>query len=180
MKRQARSRCLQTLCMAVVLILTGCATGQRASETEQVSIGPYPALTGRLIVMEPTKRWQVLLTWRAATPDHGWLRLTHAATNTVIELRWQGGAMELRDNRQPAWHAVDRTSLSEHGIVIAPQELATILLGRMPAHFQKVSVNRWKSMNNGAVIQLQWVPQAHRLMMTDLKHGRKATLIIQP
>jgi len=165
--------------MAVILILAGCATDHRVRVAEQVSIGPYPAFTGRLIVIEPTKRWQVLLTWRASTPDHGWLRITHAATNTVIELRWQGGTMELRDNRQPAWHPVGRARLSEHGIVIAPQELAAILLGQMPAHFHKISDNRWES-SSGAPIRLQWMQQSHKLIMSDIKHGRKATLIIQP
>ncbi len=180
MNSAARLRCLRALCIALALVMAGCAASHRANIGEAVSIGPYPAFTGRLIVIEPTRRWQVLLSWRATAPDHGWLRITHAATNTILELRWQGDAMEMRDNRNPDWHTVNRARLAEHGIVIAPQELAAILLGRMPAHFHSVSANRWKSTNNGSMIQLQWTPKAHRLMMTDLKHGRKATLIIQP
>jgi len=167
--------------MAAVLILAGCASNHRAtSVAEQASIGPYPAFTGRLIVMEPTKRWQVLLTWRASTPDRGWLRITHAATNTVIEMRWRGDTMELRDNRQPAWQPVGRAKLAEHGIVIAPRELATFLLGQVPAQFHNISTNRWESRRDGAPIRLQWMPQSRKLTMSDLKHGRRAILIIQP
>jgi len=166
--------------MLLLLVLSGCAsTAHRTSDSES-SIGPYPAFSGRLIVIEPTKRWQVLLTWQAKTPDQGALRIVHAATNTIVELRWQGTNMDIRDNQQPAWRPVGRAQLSEHGIVIPPQELAAILLGRMPAHFRKRSANTWDSTAGGTLIRLKWKQQAHSLSMTDIKHGRKATLIIQP
>jgi hypothetical protein len=169
--------------MATLLLLAGCAgTSQYLPDesTKAVSIGPYPSFSGRLIVIEPAKRWQVLIKWKANQPEHGWLRMTHAATGTVIELRWQGEAMQVRDNREPAWRPIGLGQLSKHGIVIQPQTLAAILLGHMPSHFKQKDKQTWESRQSGSLIRLRWQAQAHKLTMTDLKHGRKATLIIQP
>jgi len=88
--------------------------------------------------------------------------------------------MEIRDNQQPAWRPVEQAQLAEHGIVIPPQELAAILLGHMPAHFRQRTSNSWESNNGGKLIRLQWKQPSHKLTMSDIKHGRKATLIIQP
>ncbi len=168
--------------MAALLLLGGCAgtLHQPDSPAAAVAIGPYTAFSARLIVIEPNRRWQVLLKWQAYTPELGWLRMTHAATGTVVELRWQGEAMQIRDNREPDWRSVGLGQLSRHGIVIQPQALAAILLGHMPNRFKQTDAQTWESRQSGSLIRLQWQAQAHKLTMTDLKHGRKATLIIQP
>jgi len=170
-------------CMAVMLLSGGCASTSLYQPNESataVSIGPYPAFSGRLIVIEPSKRWQVLIKWKAEQPEHGWLRISHAATGTVVELRWQGKAMQIRDNSAPDWKPIGLEQLSKHGIVIPPQMLAAILLGQMPAHFKQTDDRIWQSRQSGSLIRLRWQPQTHKLTMTDMKHGRKATLIIQP
>ncbi|MFQ5518540.1 MAG: lipoprotein insertase outer membrane protein LolB [Mariprofundus sp.] len=145
-----------------------------------VSIGPFATFSGRLIVIEPTRRWQVALTWQAEKPELGQLRITHAATATVVELRWQGQQMQVRDNQQPGWRHIGPEQLSEHGIVIPPQQLAAILLGQMPVHFRAKKPGNWESTAHGHLIRLRWQQSANKLTMTDIKHGRKATLIIQP
>lgn len=177
------SKCFGILCIAALLQLGGCATTSQYKPVESaaaISIGPYPAFSGRLIVIEPTKRWQVLLKWQADRPELGWLRITHAVTGTVVELRWQGEAMQIRDNREPDWRQIGLEQLSKHGIVIPPQALAAILLGHMPARFKQKDEQTWESRESGSLIRLRWQPQARKLTMTDMIHGRKATLIIQP
>jgi len=173
---------LASVCMAAIVLLGGCAgtSHQPDASAKAVAIGPYTSFSARLIVMEPSRRWQVLLQWQADTPERGWLRMTHAATGTVIELRWQGEAMQVRDNRTPGWRVIGMDQLSSHGIVIRPQALAAILLGHMPGYFKQTDTQVWESRQPGRLIRLRWQAQAHKLTMTDLKHGRKATLIIQP
>jgi len=177
------SRCFGIACIAALLLSGGCAGTSRYQTDEPVtvaSIGPYPSFSGRLIVIEPSKRWQVLIKWDANQAERGRLRITHAATGTVVELRWQGQAMQIRDNREPDWRPIGLEQLSERGIVIPPQTLASILLGRMPARFKTTGEQTWESRESGNLIRLRWQPQSHKLTMIDMKHGRKATLIIQP
>ncbi len=169
-------------CMLVLLMLTGCATvsdKHTKSRPEQVSIGPYSDFSGRLIVIEPNRRWQVSLTWRATEPDLGWLRIAHAASGVVVELRWQQAKMQLRDQRNPLWRMVTINELAEQGIIIPPQELASILLGQMPARFVRRDESTWDSKTAAGIVRLQWQAQSQRLTMTDLKHGRRATLLIE-
>lgn len=172
-----------TRCIALValLVVAGCATTaghHDGADAEAVSIGPYPALTGRLVVIEPNRRWQVLLSWRASQPERGWLRITHAASGVVIELRWHQQQMLLRDNRDPDWRLVTSAELSEQGIILPPQEMAAILLGQMPARFVRRNASTWESHTGTGIVRLQWQADAHRLTMTDLKHGRRAMLLI--
>ncbi|MDQ7010700.1 MAG: hypothetical protein Q9M29_02655 [Mariprofundaceae bacterium] len=144
-------------------------------------IGHYPAFTGRLIVINASKRWQVVINWRASTPEHGWLRLTHAASGRIIEIEWTGGAMRLRDNQaaSPSWRPVSSDELATHGIVLTPRTLATILLGTMPPNLKSRQRHIWEGRYGGSVMRLQWSATAKRLTITDINHGRKAILIIQ-
>jgi len=167
----------------VVLLSGGCASTSKYQPGEAgkaVAIGPYASFSGRLIVIEPARRWQVLIQWKAEQAKRGWLRITHAATGTVVELRWQGKAMQIRDNNAPAWQPIGLAKLSKYGIVIPPQTLAAILLGHMPDHFIQKDEQTWESRQSGHLIRLRWQSNTHKLTMSDLKHGRKATLIIQP
>jgi len=162
----------------VTLLLAGCATPIK-STTHTAGIGPFTTFSARLIVIEPAHRWQVLLDWDAPTADHGTLRLTHAASNTVIEFRWQGRLMYIRDGSSNAWHTITTAQLAEHGIFIHPARLAAILRGQMPADFHTHGPDQWESRRDGNLIRLRWYADNQRLLMSDIAHGRKATLIIQ-
>jgi len=144
------------------------------------SIGPYPAFSGRLIVIETTRRWQTTLNWKAESPEQGWLRLTHAASGTVVEFRWLHETMQVRDNKNTTWKQINQHQLSQQGIVLPPQQLASVLLGKIPNHFKQKKPFHWESLASGSLIKLEWNSDRHRLMISDIKHGRRATLIIQP
>lgn len=172
--------------LAVVLLLCSCATlpapEQSASwhSTDELAdgIGPYRSLSARLLVIEPTRRWQVILDWQAESGTSGRARLTHAASGTVVELRWQRDNIQLRDNKMPAWRKVSLAELSEHGIVLSPYALSRFLAGHVPSGFRQTSRDNWESRRDGKLLRVQWFPEARRLVLTDIKHGRKATLIV--
>jgi len=149
------------------------------------AMGPYETFSGRLIVMEPRRRWQVQLQWQAMQANQGWVRLTHVASNKVVELRWQDQSMQMRSNSALSWQETGQKQLAEQGIVLAPRQLATLLLGNTPAHFQrKHNTNAdtiiWDSHGLKPFVRLQWQQKSHRLTMTDMTHGRQAILIIEP
>lgn len=164
---------------ALVVWLGGCAMPPPGA-TPASSIGPYPAFSGRLLVIEQAKRWQVEVDWRAATPADGWLRLTHAASGRVLVLTWHGGAMHLSDNQDPAHpdRPVSEAALAAHGIVIPPQQLAAILLGQMPPEFRPAGPNRWQGISHGRPVRIDWNAGARRLTLTDMKRGSRAILLI--
>jgi len=167
----------------IVLLLgfSSCATIRDRQEPARVpsAIGPYRNFSGRLIVIEPTRRWQVMLKWQAETAAQGRVRLTHAASNRVAELQWQHENIQMRDNEHPDWQIIGRQKLAEMGIVMPPQQLASILLGNMPAHFQRKNDNTWESRQTGDLIRLHWQADRRKLSLTDIRHGRQATLIIE-
>jgi len=162
--------------LSSLLLLSACASAP-LPVTSTATIGPYPSFTGRLIVIEPARRWQTAIDWQADNPDNGRLRLTHAASNTIIEFRWQQGSMRVRDNRNMAWRPISQAELAKRGIVLPPTELATMLLGGLPDTFHQQKPGLW--LNSKRTIRLQWYAGSQRLVMTDIAHGRKATLIIQ-
>lgn len=168
------------LLILATLALTSCASMPGKGDGLPSSIGPYSRFDGRLIVIEPSRRWQVLLRWHADSRQQGWLRLTHAATGKVVEFQWLNEQMHIRDNSHPEWQQIGRQRLAEQGIVIPPQQLASILLGSMPSQFKRKNGNTWESRQSGGLIRLEWQAEQQKLTMTDMRHGRKATLIIQP
>ncbi|MDX8407337.1 MAG: lipoprotein insertase outer membrane protein LolB [Mariprofundaceae bacterium] len=175
--------------IAVLLLPAACSSlpGKTPTTThmEKTAVmGPYSEFSGRLLVMQPRRRWQVSLQWAASSPGQGWLRLSHAASNSVIELRWQNQDMQLRSNTHTAWQAISERQLAEQGIVLPPQQLAALLLGHVPDHFvQKPGNGRddiiWESQGLKSFMRLQWRASSQRLSMTDMTHGRRAILIIQ-
>jgi len=182
MQTELRSR-LKTVTPAILLalmlsfMLTSCA----GKQIEQVSgIGPYSHVQGRLLVIEPARRWQAMIDWQATQIDEGSLRLTHAATGTVVEFQWRGEQMLLRSNSDPLWRDINRQQLAAEGIVIPPQELAAILLGRMPRSYRSSGINVWENHDDSQFIRVEWQADAHKLTLTDIRHGRVATLLIQP
>ncbi|MDQ6966146.1 MAG: hypothetical protein Q9M23_04395, partial [Mariprofundaceae bacterium] len=145
---------------------------------QEAGIGPFTSVHARLLVIEPSKRWQVLLDWHADSPTSGHARMSHAASNTVVELRWQHDAIEMRDNASPAWRKLSTAQLAEQGIVVSPYTLSRFLAGRIPAGFTQRKVNLWESRRAGGIIRVQWHAQAKRLEISDIRHGKRATLII--
>ena len=168
---------LRLAILLLAVAISGCAGSIRPASTEQ-AIGPFPAFKGRLLVMEPNRRWQVSIDWQASTAEAGRLRLTHAASGTVVELIWQHHLMQLRDSSRPEFRPVTQTDLQAHGIVIPPWTLAAILLNSMPPVFHAVSPSQWEAHIDGALIRIRWRPANRRLVLTDVTHGRQATLII--
>ncbi len=175
-----RSAC-STLLITLLLNLSSCATVPNSQSAANVpaAIGPYADFSGRLIVIEPKRRWQVLLKWQTETSEQGKVRLTHAATNRVVEVQWQHEHIQVRDNEHPDWQIIGQQKLMELGIVLPPQQLASILLGNIPAHFKQKSDNTWESRQTGGLIRLHWQASRQKLSMIDITHGRQATLLIE-
>ncbi|GAV19704.1 hypothetical protein MMIC_P0656 [Mariprofundus micogutta] len=166
------------LLLLLGLLVAGCA---KKIDTETATgIGPYPEFSGRLIVIEPKRRWQVSVNWQSSSPEKGWLRLTHAVSGTVVDFRWSHDFMEVRDNNNGYWKNISQQQLGKQGIVLPPQQLASVLLDEMPSHFKKKNGNTWESTASGSLIRLEWKAEKQQLIMTDMLHGRRATLIIQP
>jgi len=88
--------------------------------------------------------------------------------------------MWLRDNqaRSPAWRVLSQEELASHGIVISPRELSGFLTGHVPPGFKTKGANRWFIHRNNSNIRVEWNAQKKRLIFSDIKHGRKATMII--
>jgi len=143
------------------------------------SIGPYSKFSGRLIVIQPSKRWQVAIDWQAQEPKHGQLRLSHAATATVIDFRWSDNDMEIRDNKFPYWRPIQQDELTTYGLVIPPQQLASILLNHIPQHYIEKKPGTWESKDSGSLIRIHWQADLKKLTISDIQHGRVAKLIIQ-
>jgi len=162
--------------IAAALLISACATLPDQG-ARHASIGPFPAFDGRLIVIEPTRRWQVIVHWQGER-QQGAARFTHAASGRVAEIRWQGQTIELRDGENPYWRPIHNTQLAEHGIVLPPQQMAAILTGHLPASLHTKDNNRWEGRLQGSFIRLQWQPAEQRLELTDVTHGRRAILII--
>ncbi|MDT8375914.1 MAG: lipoprotein insertase outer membrane protein LolB [Mariprofundaceae bacterium] len=160
-------------------LMSACAT-IKPHETVS-SIGPYQNFSGRLMVIEPSRRWQVMVHWDGQ-PDRGQVRLTHAVSNRIILVSWEGEQIRMADNQNPAdgWKLVNHSQLRSTGIILPPQQLAMILNGRVPAPLKEQKPNLWRGKIDGALILLKWTEEQKRLAITDITHGREVILIIQP
>lgn len=158
----------------IPLIFAACASLPPATTPSS----RYTDFTARLIVIDTNARWQAMLDWHAAKAETGWMRITHAASSRIVELRWQGPKVWLRDNQapSPSWRRLKAGELAEHGIPLQPSELATFLLGGQPHGFTKTAKESWTGTRGKARITVRW--RGNRLSVTDATHGRRATLII--
>ncbi|MDQ6986441.1 MAG: hypothetical protein Q9M25_01395, partial [Mariprofundaceae bacterium] len=134
-------------------------------------------ITARLLVIEPKRRWQVMLDWQAQKTS-GRARLVHAASGNIVELRWQKDDIQLRDNHAPNWRKINMQQLAEHGIVISPYTLSRFLAGHIPAGFHRKNANTWESTRDGKLIRVIWQSERKQLIISDIRHGRRATLMI--
>jgi len=160
-------------------LLAGCLKAPLPADTPPQL--HYPHFSGRLAVIEPQRRLQVAVQWDAERAGEGFVRLSDALTATVVELRWQNARIELRDNRAPQWRAVAAEQLAAHGIVLAPQELAALLLGQLPAdlRWQRGGWERRLTDEYGErLLRIEWDAQLQRLTLRDAQKGRMAILTI--
>jgi len=175
----------KSLCFALLAILGACSWNIPVEPTATVHkaasqhIGPFPSFSGRLIVINPSRRWQVEIDWQSYEPETGKLRLNHAFSSTIVDFRWSNSNMEVRDNTTPYWRDIEPEELAEYGIVLPPSQLASILLGKMPSHFHQKKSNMWESKQTGSLIRLHWQADLQKLTISDIQHGRIAKLIIQ-
>ena len=163
----------------ITFLISACATIEKHEAAS--SIGPYKNFTGRLIVIEPARRWQATIHWNGE-PDKGQVRLIHAASNRIILLSWEGERMQMADNQSPVegWELIDNRQLQSMGIILPPQQLAMILSGRIPHTLKEQQPDLWRGKIDGTLVLLKWIDALKRLEITDITHGRKATLLIQP
>jgi hypothetical protein len=163
----------------LTLLMSACATIERHEIIS--SIGPYQNFTGRLIVIEPSRRWQAIIHWDGQ-PDRGQVRLIHAASNRIVLVSWENKQMRMTDNQSPVegGKLIDNRQLRSMGIILPPQQLAMILNGRIPHSLKEQKPNLWRGKIDGTLVLLKWIDTRKRLEITDITHGRKAILIIQP
>ncbi len=161
------------------LWMTACAT--TGPYKEDLVIGPYTAFSGRLIVIEPARRWQVMVNWNG-TPEKGLVRLTHAASGRIVQISWHHDTIRILDNQAPEqkWRTVHREELISNGIILPPQQLASILSGQLPEMLVRKRPGEWEGKINGIFLRIKWSPGNHRLELIDITHGRTAIIIIQP
>lgn len=130
--------------------------------------------------MEPEHVWQAMLDWQSKQSGAGKIRIVHAASSRIVELRWHQDDIWLRDNQSKnlKWRHINKDELATTGIVISPRELSEFLGGHVPSGFQSKGSNNWIIHRNNSHIRVTWKPQTKRLVFSDIKHGRKATLVI--
>jgi len=175
------TRVIFTLCC--VLALTGCNTafkGSPPSLAERTASKPIiTQFDGRLLVIEPTRRWQASIHWQANLHE-GYARLTHAASSYIIEIQWLEENIRMRSNQNPHWQAISKHKLIDLGIILPPQMLAAILHHQIPSVFQSQGKQTWQGKFNGSLVRFMWKNNMRQLNITDITHGRTAMLKMNP
>jgi len=145
-----------------------------------ISNKPYTKFTARLIVTEPSRRWQVLVDWRNNGKDRGWLRLIHALTGRVVELRWQHERMWLRDNQAIGikWREINLNYLASYGIPLFPKDVARFLSGSAPDDFIRRGEDLWSGKRLNSTVNVKWNQSRRILKITDIRNGKIAILMI--
>lgn len=163
-------------------VITPVVTAPKIEPVAQTitGIGPYTEFSGRLLVIQKAKRWQVMVNWKANSPEQGWLRLHHAASSRIIEIKWHNNTLQTRDNHDnlPLWKKTKAAYLQQQGINISPQDLATFLLGDIPKGFTQKTNNEWRGHRGKSLIRVVWNPNSKRFMIMDMYKGSKIVLII--
>ena len=171
-----------SLVTVLIMLLTGCASLNHPPAEPSASIGPYENFDGRLLMIQPNKRWQVQIHWQG-TVKQGLVRLTHAASGRIVYLKWIGDRMSVLDNQatdaSASYKPISKAELSDQGLVIRPQQLAAILHGNIPASLKQQHAQQWKGKLNQSLIQLDWNPQLKKLTLKDSTHGNIAMLLIE-
>jgi len=166
-----------------VILLSACANlvvDKPSVSKPSSTIGPYSQITARIMVIEPEHVWQAMLNWQAKQADTGTMRVVHAASGRIVEIRWHDNEIWIRDNQSKSLKArrIGQKALTAIGIVISPQELSEFLGGHVPSGFQSTGSDKWMTQRNHSHVRVMWNPQTKHLVFSDIRHGRKATLII--
>ncbi len=171
---------IRWLLPVLMLLLASCATTRSPmSMTGEGQIGPFTTFHGRMIVMTPSRRWQVSIQWQTEDARRGYLRLLHPSTGFVLEARWKRPQVELRDSKYPQWRNVSIAEMQQQGILLPPWEMAAILQGDIPASFHVIGAGRWQRHVDDTLLRLQWQAGQQRLTLTDITHGRRIILVIE-
>ena len=168
------------LLTACLCLISACSPLKKASSDHTLH-HVWHSFDGRLLVLEPSRRWQVLVHWQADSHT-GTARLTHAATGRIITIAWRGRHIQLLDNQsaKAQWRDIDEQTLMQYGIVLAPQTIANILQQRIPEALEYKGKHIWQGKLEGNMIKISWQQDEHKLTMTDITHGRTAILRINP
>lgn len=172
MRSPARLRSVHGCLLVAALALAACAAIRPPTP-----LASLPAFSGRLLVIEAARRWQVTIDWRAEEENRGWMRLLHAAQGRIVELRWANGQAWMRDSAAPSpdWQPIGAEQIHAHGIGLMPEQLAAFLLGRVPAGFRAVGANHWQDTHG---LHVQWRTPGQLLEFSDARRGYRAILII--
>ncbi len=167
--------------LALLFLITACTHKPMIQHTSSPQDKIWQRFDGKLLVIEPTRRWQVLIHWEADLTQ-GKTRLTHIATSRIIELKWNHKHTYIRDNQTQhgQWREINHDVLMQYGIVLPPQMLSKILHNQIPSSLQTKDHEMWQGKLYGNSIRLSWKHNRHQLIITDISHGRTAILRIQP
>ncbi|MBF0282262.1 MAG: hypothetical protein HQM07_06825 [Zetaproteobacteria bacterium] len=138
------------------------------------------ALQGRMIVILPTQRYQLLMQWHQLSSDEGNIVLTHAASGRIAEMAWHKPQMYWRDNHdQPNWSRMTEAYLHEKGMVLKPWEISQLLQGKMFAHFKSRDGRVWEGTFKKQYLKIEWIAEKGKLLIESLTKGQQAILILQ-
>jgi len=149
--------------------------------TVEQSLSPIEKFSGRLLVVSTAKRFQVEIDWLGQV-QKGELRLTHAASGRIVDVTWEHESMLWRDNEHMGWSPLSENELSDMGVILPPWMLAKIFLGEMPSTMitkdQRTWRGTWLYNKSKLDLSIRWASDRKRVELTDLKHGKKAVVII--
>lgn len=173
--RQMRKLLPVATVISCMFLLASCA--KTPSKMKSPALAEF---TGRLIVIEPTRRWQVLISWHSLGKNEGWLRLNHAATGRIIELRWRNKMMWLRDNQaaRANWQGITLEDLRSYGISLFPNDITLFLAGQTPPDFIAAGEGMWRGIRMDHTLHVKWIQSKRHLRITDVSMGKIAILMI--
>ena len=167
-----------SLCLG---LLAACAATPKlvaTPKTEKIKV--VEDVQGRLLVMTAARRIQLWMQWHA-TMDAGTVRLTHAASGRVLDVRWQANQqsqwIEMRDNQeQTQWTRISMQAWRTMGVVLAPWTLAALLHHQPPKFLQAQDAEHWQGRVQQRLIRIHWQRDAGILTMRDMSAGNTAIL----
>ncbi|MDQ6950189.1 MAG: hypothetical protein Q9M26_00825 [Mariprofundales bacterium] len=166
-----------------VFLLTACTLHQPLSATSSRTIGPFFQPHGRILLLG-NHRAQLLFRCRQQEVPNsnglkkGSCRFTHGASGRIIDIRWQGATIEMRENTHPSWQKIDQPQLRHLGITIAPSDLMAILHGTIPDWLHPLRNGVWQGRHHGQHIQLEWRPETRQIDAIDLSRGNRIRLFL--
>ncbi len=162
-------------------LLASCAGTPQLVPTPQVEKAQnVEDIHGRLLVMTAARRIQLWMQWHA-TMDAGTVRLTHAASGRVLDVRWQANKqskwIEMRDNQgHTQWTRISMQAWRKMGVVLAPWTLAALLHHQPPKFLEAQDAEHWQGRVQQRLIRIHWQRDAGIVTMRDMSAGNTAIL----